>query len=442
MMRIRMLMSFLALFVVSSMGAVQAQDDVTIDYWMWNATQFPHYEACAVSFMEANPNITVQVEQRGWDDYWTTLTTGFVTGDAPDVFVNHLSRYPEFVELEQIVDLQPWVEQDGLDTSIYFAGLAELWTRDGARYGLPKDWDTIGVVYNVEMFEAAGIDPAVMATDGWTWNPQTGGTFEEVIAQLTLDANGNNALSPDFDAENIVQYGYVSDWTGATAYGQTSFSAFAVSTGWTFNNGIWGDQYFYNDERFINTIDWFQSLMVDKNYHPPMEDVASLGHTALFQSARVAMVTDGSWKIGTYLGSDFEVGFGRLPIGPEGRKSMFNGLADSIWVGTEHPEAAWEWVKFLGSADCQNIIGESAVVFPAIPEATDLSLQVRQDAGVDVSAFVQQAQEPDGTFLFPITDFAGEITTIMDEAIESIGLGIVEPTEILPAANDEINSLF
>jgi multiple sugar transport system substrate-binding protein len=36
--------------------------------------------------------------------------------------------------------------------------------------------------------------------------------------------------------------------------------------------------------------------------------------------------------IGSYVSSDFEVGFARLPIGPEGRKSMFNGMADSIWV--------------------------------------------------------------------------------------------------------------
>ena len=33
---------------------------------------------------------------------------------------------------------------------------------------------------------------------------------------------------------------------------------------------------------------------------------------------------------------------------PNGRKSMFNGLADSIWVGSKHQDEAWKWVKFLG----------------------------------------------------------------------------------------------
>ena len=31
--------------------------------------------------------------------------------------------------------------------------------------------------------------------------------------ELTLDANGNNAKSPDFDAETIVQWGFDDSWT-------------------------------------------------------------------------------------------------------------------------------------------------------------------------------------------------------------------------------------
>ncbi len=135
------------------------------------------------------------------------------------------------------------------------------------------------------------------------------------------------------------------------------------------------------------------------------------------------MVSNGSWMIGTYAGSDFPVGFGRLPAGPEGRKSMFNGLADSIWVGTQHVEESWPWVKFLASAACQDIVGDSGVVFPAIPEAAQRSLDMHLAQGLDVSAFIDQANEDDGTFLFPITDYGGEINTIMTEAMDNVGLG-------------------
>lgn len=419
--------------------SVSAQDAVTIRYQLWDTNQLPAYQQCADAFTAANPGINVNIEQLGWDDYWTGITTGFISGEAPDVFTNHLAKYPEFVALEQLVDLQPLVERDAIATDIYYPGLADLWVKDGARYGLPKDWDTIAVVYNKSLLEAAGVDPAVM--DEWTWNLEDGGSFQQTIAQLTIDANGNNGLSPDFDPANVTQYGFVQDGMGG-AYGQTQWSGFAVSTGWTFNNGAWGNEYYYNDSRFIDTVQWWADLSLAHGFAPSFEEISSLGATSLFQAGNIAMTMNGSWMIGTYLSSEFEVGFGRLPAGPEGRKSMFNGLADSIWVGSQHQEEAWSWVKFLASPECQNIIGASGVVFPAIPEAAAASLAMREASGVDVSAFVEQADEENGTFLFPIADYAGEISTIMGEAMDAVALGVSKAADVIPAANDEINSLF
>lgn len=432
-----LLVVLVALMALAPM--VSAQDGVTIKYVLWDTNQLPPYQECATVFQAANPGITVEIEQLGWDDYWTGISTGFISGEAPDVFTNHLAKYPEFVALEQLVDIQPLVERDGVATDIYYPGLADLWGRDGKRYGLPKDWDTVAVVYNKALFEAAGVDPAIMQE--WTWNLEDGGTFQETVAALTLDANGNNGLSPDFDKNNVVQYGFVQDGMGS-AYGQTQWSPFAVSTGWTFNNGAWGDVYYYDDPRFMDTAQWWADLSLEYGYAPSFAEISSLGATALFQNGNIAMTINGSWMIGTFLSSEFEVGFGRLPAGPEGRRSMFNGLADSIWVGTQHLEESWAWVKFLASAECQNIVGASGVVFPAIPEAAAMSQQMRADSGVDVSAFVEQADEENGTFLFPIADFAGEITTIMTEAMDSIGLGQGKAVDILPAANEEINGLF
>ena len=62
-----------------------------------------------------------------------------VSGTAPDVFTNHLAKYPEFAAKEQLVDIQPFVDRDGVDIGAYIGDLAELWTRDGKRFGLPKD---------------------------------------------------------------------------------------------------------------------------------------------------------------------------------------------------------------------------------------------------------------------------------------------------------------
>lgn len=420
-------------------SSVSAQEPITVKYVLWDTNQLPSYQQCADAFQTANPGITIAIEQLGWDDYWTGITTGFISGTAPDVFTNHLAKYPEFVALEQLVDIQPLVDRDAVATDIYYPGLADLWAKDGKRYGLPKDWDTVAVVYNVALLEAAGIDPEVM--DTWTWNLEDGGTFEETMAALTIDENGNNGLSPDFDATKVAQYGFVPNSMGG-GYGQTEWSPFTSSTGWTYNNGVWGDTYYYDDPRFIDTIQWWADLALENHYAPQFDEITSLTSLALFQAGDIALTINGSWMIGSYLGSEFEVGFARLPAGPEGRRSMFNGLADSIWVGSPHVEESWQWVKFMGSEECQNIVGEAGVVFPAIPAAAATSQQIRADDGVDVSAFVEQADEENGTFLFPIADYAGEISTIMNEAMDSIALGQAKAADILPAANAEINELF
>ncbi len=422
-------------------SAAPSGESVTIRYVMWDANQQAPYQTCADAFHQKYPNITVKVEQQGWDDYWNAIQTGFVSGDAPDVFTDHLAKYPEFALKEQIMDIQPLVDKDKVDLSIYLPGLADLWVRQGKRYGLPKDWDTIAVFYNKDMFDKAGIDVSVMKD--WTWNPTDGGTFEQTVAKLTIDKNGKNGLDPAFDKANVVQYGFIPQGGGGFS-GQTQWSMFAVSNGFKFTDGPWTTKYYYDDPKLAETMVWYRSL-IDKGYAPKWEDISSVGGDATFIAGKGAMTTEGSWQVGYFLdNSKFGLGFGLLPVGPQGRKSMFNGLADSIYVGTKHPNEAWEWVKFAASPDCANIVGDSAVVFPAQQSGVERNLAARKAKGVDVSAFTIEGLDPKSTFLFPITDHGADIANIMGPVMDSIILGQATPdvAGALKAANDQVNALF
>jgi multiple sugar transport system substrate-binding protein len=168
--------------------------DVSLQYWMWDDLQVPAYQKCADQFHEENPDITIEISQAAWSQYWTNLTTQMSAGSAPDVFVNQASYYPQFVEDKQIVDIAPMVEKSDIDLNQYVDGMADLWKVDDARYGLPKDWDTMGLVYNKAALAAAGVDEASLAE--LTWNPDDGGSFEQLIAALSVDKNGRNGLDP------------------------------------------------------------------------------------------------------------------------------------------------------------------------------------------------------------------------------------------------------
>ena len=426
-------------FTPSLMRSTNAQDAVTIRYGLWDANQLPAYQACADAFTEANPNITIEIEQLGWDDYWTNIQTGMISGSNYDVFTNHLAKYPEFAGKNQIIDIQPMVDEDGVDVSIYEGELADLWSRDGKRYGLPKDWDTVAVVYNQDALDAAGIDAG--AFDEWTWNPDDGGSFQEMVAQLTIDENGNNGLSDEFDKTKVKQYGLVLGV--GDPYGQTGWSLFAASTGWRFMDEPWGEEYHFDDERVIKTIQNLADLGLVHGFNVPEEEISSLNSETVFAAGTAALMFHGSWMINWIADNiTFPFGFGHLPTGPEGRICMFNGLADSIWTGSENQDAAWQWVKYLGSEEAQMIVGESAVVFPAIPAAAEAAQAAFQEKGLDVSPYLEQAQQEGGTFLFPIADHASEYTSIMTAAMQSIALGEQPAEEALPDANEEVNDLF
>ena len=410
---------------------------VTLNYWLWDDKQLPAYQACADAFTKANPNVTVKISQTAWDQYWQNLTTQLAGGSAPDVWTDHASYYPQFVSSNQILDIQPYVDKDRVDLTRYQAGLADLFVKDGKRYGLPKDWDTMAVVYNTKLVkDTAGLDSL-------SWNPADGGTFEKAIAAATVDAAGHNGLDPNFDKNHVKVYGFLPEWADGSQ-GQNGWGDLAVENGFTYlDKNPWGTHYNYDDPKLAQTIDWFKHL-IDAGYAPKFDKQSTLSRDAVMESGTGAFTIVGSWTIGTYLGDGAKqkYAFAPLPTGPAGRKTAINGLSDAIYAGTKHPDEAWAWVKFLGSADCQNIVGDKAVVFPAIKSGTEKALAAHKAAGRDVHVFTDEATAAGGTFFLPITDHGNEVSQTVQDAIQSVALGQAPPADALKKANDQVNALL
>jgi multiple sugar transport system substrate-binding protein len=130
---------FIKVLLAGTIAAgVPAYAATEINYWLWDTNQLSSYQACADAFEKNNPDIKVKITQTGWFDYWTALSTAFVSGTAPDVFWNHLSRYPDFVENNFLVDLAPLIARDKVPTDIYVGGLVKVWGRGTKQYGLQK----------------------------------------------------------------------------------------------------------------------------------------------------------------------------------------------------------------------------------------------------------------------------------------------------------------
>lgn len=414
----------------------------TVSYWLWDNNQKPAYQACADAFEKTNPKIKIKISQYSWDDYWTKLTTGFASGSAPDVFTDHISKYPQFVKDKQIVPLDSVVKADKVDLTQYQPGLADLWVaKDGHRYGLPKDFDTTAYFYNKQMITSGGVSTAQL--DSMTWNPTDGGTLEKIIAHLTIDTNGKRGDQAGFDPKHVKVYGLGLDGGSGGYVGQTQWAPYALSLGdWTYmNKKTWGTKFNYNDPNFQKMITWYTGL-IKKGYMPSLAAVTNQDAIALLGAKKYAMVLQGDWvtsQASSIKGLD--LGFAPTPVGPSGKRaSMFNGLGDSIWSGSKNKPAAAKWVEYLGSSACQDIVASKAVVFPAIKTATTKAEAAFAAKGLDMSSFLVHIK--DGTTqLYPLSQNASKILTIMQPAMDSV-FEFKTKASSLTSANTQVNALF
>jgi len=427
-------------------GGQQSANGV-ITYWLWDSGQQPAYQKCADNFAAQNPGLSVAISQYGWDDYWSKLTSGFIADTAPDVFTDHLAKFAQFVDLKVV---RPLDDLPATADSDYQPGLAELWKgQDGKRYGAPKDWDTIAMFYDKQALRDAGVDEASLQS--LSWNPQDGGTFEKLVAHLTVDVNGVRGDEPGFDKTRVKTHGLASDGSGGKGWGQTQWSAFTGSAGWQVTDkNPWGTHFNLDQPAFQDTLTWYFGL-VRKGYMPTYAEIGganAIGTDKQIQSGIAAMGLSGSWMISTFsnltdaAGKKLEIGIAPTPIGPTGKRaSMFNGLADSVTKFSKQPDNAAKWVKFMSGEQCQNIIGESGVVFPARPAGTELAIAFNKTKrNLDVTPFTDQVKNGT-TFLFPVTNNAADVVALMNPRMDAVYIGSA-PVSSLTKLNKQLNDLF
>lgn len=232
-------------------------------------------------FVVDHPEISVTTEIIPWNTLYTKLQAAFVAGTPPDMFLLHASEVPQFASYGVLKDLGSWYEAGGgwfpeSDLSeVTYNGMMY----QGVTYGIPLDNHGRGLWINKGAFEAAGVDPeAAPPTDyeGWV----------ALFQQLTLDANGNNAASADFDPENVVQWGYtVQEWP------RVNFLAHLAQNGGSLVSED-GKTITVNSEAGITALQ--QSVDLVYKYHvsaPP----AGFDSWQSFSGGTVAVLPTGTW---------------------------------------------------------------------------------------------------------------------------------------------------
>lgn len=390
---------------------------VSLTYALWDQNEQIGYQQSINQFMKLHPNIHVTIQQTPYASYWQKLGTEFAAGNAPDVFWDHLAYFPQYVQQGQLMNLSPLIKQSNVDMSQYYPALTQEWSYQGNVYGLPKDWDTIAILYNKQMFKQAGLpDPTSL-----TWNPADGGTFLQAAEKLTLDQNGKHPTDAGFDASHIKQYGYVSENNA-----QEGFWNFIAMNGGSLLDKQFGQNFLLNQPQAVQSLQFLVDLVNKYHVSPSATETNNNGGVALqkFEGGTVAMAAAGSWEltgVAQQTPASTQWGVAELPAGPNGVKSVFNGLTDAIYAKTAHPQEAWELEQWLGSAQSEEIVGGGGYIWPGIKSADTSFLQYWQKKGIDVSPFLKEAQGT--TLTFPITFGYNEASIKINDVFNQMYLG-------------------
>lgn len=265
------------------------------------------------TFNEANPDIQAQLNQV--PDYDTKLQTSMAGGAPPDVFYIDSFKLPDFTAAGSIAAIGDELE----NPDDFYPNLRAAFTIDGTFYCPPKDFSTLALQYNTDMFDAAELE---YPTVDWTWDD-----LSAAAEKLTDADNGVYGLSLSADLARWIAFLY-------QAGGSITNDDFTAMT--------------LDSPEAQEAMDFYVGLVQD-GYAAQPADLDSGWPGEAFGKERAAMVIEGNWIV-PFLGDqypDLNWGVAELPAGPGGQATMSFTVCYGMPVDAVHPEASLRLINFL-----------------------------------------------------------------------------------------------
>ncbi|NJN68797.1 MAG: extracellular solute-binding protein [Chloroflexaceae bacterium] len=307
---------------------------IALSFFSMNASP-TELRQIARAFHEEHPDFFIEIAS-------TSVMTGPLElsqlARSYDCFTSSGSP-PEEASSSYLLDLQPLFDADPtFSQDDYPAALLAQYRRNGQLIGLPQGFMMRTLHYNRTAFDAAGIMPP---SASWT-------TDDFLAAALALTTGEGDTR----------QYGYV-----PVGMPIQDIVFFVRQFGGQLTIGS-GEhvQPNYSDPRVVAAIQWYLDLSKMHGVMPPIslpyqrDNQYNNESFELIQSGRAGMwfdyghgmfgMSEGG-EMGT--GRNFEVGMSPLPIGGGGLSSDDLGYSESLHISAQadHPQACWEWLKYL-----------------------------------------------------------------------------------------------
>jgi len=387
-----------------------------------NQAEIDVYTAASETIDEGWDGVSLEYEPGGSETagYQDVLVTELEAGTAPDVFWipgTDVARFAEAGLILNLADLAA-ADEDYSQDDFYAGPMSFLTTgiegAEDALWGLPRDVSAFAIYYNADLFDEAGLD--YPGGEDWNWDrfveasEEISGLGDEVFGfgMNAWWANWGyfvNAAGSSFFTEDFTACGLDNDATVAGLGVAAELFAEGAAVPWGTDS------------------------------EPP------------FLAGNVGMFMNGRWATpGTITNAEFNWNVAPLPVGPSGEATnwLFWG-AYVVNAETENPEAAWDLVTRLTSAEIQGEIASLGANIPsrATDEAIELFLGTLPDSGVDNAAFIDGTTSADVRTEAPL--FFGDwpaVDAAYAEGINAVFAGESTPQEFADTICETVAPLF
>lgn len=362
--------------------------EIRLSGWAANPQETALLESLLYRFSLENPDITVKYEPIT-GDYWQTINTLVATGEEPDVYYMDIFQFPAFAQNEVLTPLDDFMNESGVSRDEFIPSLIDAFTYNGVTYGIPKDFNTLGMFYNKDMFAAAGLEEP---TDDWTWDD--------------LRAAAEALSDP---ANNIYGFGVPPD--------AGRFPVFVFQNGGSIMTEDFSDTLLDSPEA-IEAGEFYTSFRSDQIGAIPA-DLGEGWQGTLFGKQQLAMVYEGGWLI-PYLKEQFpDVNYGVVnpPAGPAGEGNLIFTVAYVISPNSKNPEAAWKLIQFLTNEESQTTVLTSGFALPSRQALQEHEYLANNPASAAIFRGALQGARP---FMWGIV--GSDVNDQMSKALERVYL--------------------
>jgi multiple sugar transport system substrate-binding protein len=369
-------------------------EPITITFWhAYNADVEAKFldETLIPTFEAENPDIKVQSVLVPYDQFRRKLLIALSGGTAPDLARVDILWVPELADQGALANMEElWSDFDQflpgpLSTNLY----------NGSYYGLPLDTNTRVLVYNKDMFEAAGIA-----------EPPT--TMEDFMTAC----------------EKIKGLG---DDTYCFADGGTY--AWAVNPWiWSFGGDVTDPDITTTDGYFngAETVAAYQFLkdMVDEGYMHPGILGGGVDAWGGFGQDQIAMILEGPWFPAMFEGQfpEKEYGMALMPAGDGGPISVVGGEDIVLFQQSQNKEAAIKFLEYILSEEVQLQLATTGQM-PVLESAIDSDFVKNHDF---FGIFLEQLETAKARTPHPNWSKIEEIMTNTGTAILNGDVGVQE----------------